>query len=222
MERTIRAELPLQPPPLPGRCPGCFAREEHCFCEAVSSLPSQNSTEHWVSLVIHARELNRTSNTGRWVHRCLPRSDVFVFGGKNVTPDWNRLLRSDHQPLLLFPGAARTLSHQDIEGAPLQLIVPDGNWRQAAKMTRWLATHWEIPKVSLPPGAISTFQIRKDRHHEGGLATIEAIAHAFRVLGEPDVSSHLWTLFRQLVQSTLAARGLQDRFAESTSPAIFG
>jgi DTW domain-containing protein YfiP len=96
----------------------------------------------------------------------------------------------------------------DVEGAvdvremkPATLVVPDGTWRQARRIRRKLA----LPCVTLPPGAPTEYALRSDAH-EGGLATLEAIARALVLLDGIDAEPMLIP-FRAMVEHTLARRG---------------
>jgi DTW domain-containing protein YfiP len=112
---------------------------------------------------------------------------------------------------LLFPSVnARTLAG----GASARiatLVVPDGTWRQARKMARDLdrspdAAAW--PRVALPEGLPPTqYRLRNERR-EGGLSTLEAIAHALAILdGDPTIATRLLAAQRMFVERTLWVRG---------------
>jgi len=95
-------------------------------------------------------------------------------------------------------------------GQPIRLVVPDGNWRQAQKMTKrlpWMAT---LPRVGLPGGIETTYRLRSEPK-EGGLATMEAIAQAFAVIEGPQVYDALYEVFRRMTDRTLYSRGLLSR-----------
>jgi DTW domain-containing protein YfiP len=87
------------------------------------------------------------------------------------------------------------------------LVVPDGNWRQAGKFRARVPGLAELPCVRLPDDTPATrYRIRAEPR-TGGLATIEAIAYALRVLEGDDVADQLLAIFDALVASTLRARG---------------
>ena len=88
----------------------------------------------------------------------------------------------------------------------MRLVVPDGNWRQAAKMTRrveWMAA---LPRVTLPALQTTSYLLRFEPKMEG-LATMEAIARAFRILEGDSVAAPLEEVFRIMVDRTLYSRG---------------
>ena len=89
---------------------------------------------------------------------------------------------------------------------PVALVVPDGTWQQAARMTRkvpWLAA---LPTVTLPPGPASRYRLRTEPKPQG-LATLEAIAWALGLLEGPEVQQELERVLRLMVDRTLFSRG---------------
>jgi DTW domain-containing protein YfiP len=93
---------------------------------------------------------------------------------------------------------------------PLNLVVPDGNWRQTGKMIRRDGDMAQIPRVTLPVGNPSAYRIRTERRQEG-LATIEAIARALGIIESPEVQAALEDLLAVKVSRTLASRGVVVR-----------
>ena len=90
------------------------------------------------------------------------------------------------------------------------LVVPDGNWRQAGKLRARVPGLAALPCAFLPDAPPSAYRLRAEPR-EGGLATLEAIAHALRVLeGErgPPIADALLALLGVLVDRTLASRGV--------------
>jgi DTW domain-containing protein YfiP len=91
-----------------------------------------------VCLVIHHRELSRNSNTGLLAVRALANAETRIRGEGRVTLDLRDLLIPRYRTFLFYPSddAAEldtALVAQD--QAPIQLIVPDGTWRQARKIS---------------------------------------------------------------------------------------
>ena len=96
-----------------------------------------------------------------------------------------------------FAGSAR----------PITLIVPDGTWRQASKVRQRMPGLADVPCVSLPPDAPTSYRLRAE-FHEGRLATLEAIARALGILEGAHVRTALEELFGIMVERTLWMRGL--------------
>ena len=117
------------------------------------------------------------------------------------------------QPVLLYPADdAVPLDTFAAAAAPVVLVVPDGNWRQAAKMRKRVPGLAAVPCVSLPAGAPTAYRLRFEPQ-KGGLATLEAIARAFGVLEGPAVEEALLVPFHAMVERTLWARGEIDEAA---------
>jgi DTW domain-containing protein YfiP len=160
-----------------------------------------------LSLVIHRFEDRKPTNTGRLATRCLVNSEVLVRGELAQPPvAWSPAPQT--QALLLFPhNDAQPLNELELGPLPVTLVVPDGNWRQAAKVRARMPGLSSVRCVSLPVGQPTRYRLRA-ASHEDGLATIEAIARAYGVLEGPEVQEALEEVFLAMVERTLWWRGL--------------
>jgi DTW domain-containing protein YfiP len=179
--------------------------ETLCICALIPRI----ATRTRLLLVIHRYEDRKPTNTGRLASECLPNSEVIVRGHED-RPSEPVAFSPAVQPVLLFPHEDATpIEAFRASSRPVTLIVPDGTWRQASKVRSRVAGMRDVPCVSLPRGARSTYRLRFDAHDEG-LATMEAIARAFGILegerGETVQGSLEW-VFRAMVERTLWARG---------------
>ncbi|MBX3187157.1 MAG: DTW domain-containing protein [Labilithrix sp.] len=174
-----------------------------CVCALIPRIETRTR----VVLVIHRAEDRKPTNTGRLATECLANSEVVVRGheGKPDPP------LSFARPVLLFPhedaipiaAFARDLDE------PVALVVPDGNWRQASKVRARVAGMRDAPCVALPAAEPSIYRLRSEAH-PFGLATLEAIARALRVLeGDrgAEIERALLFPFRAMVERTLWSRG---------------
>lgn len=190
------------------RCDRCVMHASLCVCALVPVLETRTR----LVLVIHRDEERKPTNTGRLALLAMKNSELCVRGRHSEpTPGftWDETTR----PLLLFPHADAVLlaSVAVVPGddRPVTLIVPDGNWRQASKVRGRVAGLREVPCVSLPVAAPSTYRLRSEAH-PFGLATIEAIARSLRILEGargPEIERALLDVFRAMVERTLWARG---------------
>ena len=179
------------------RCPRCRLFQRVCICSIVRRLETRT---HLV-LLMHRDEERKPTNTGRLATLALPNSALVVHGvaGRETCLAWA------HEPILLFPCPdARPI--EDYAGRAVTLVVPDGTWRQAAKMKKRIPALRDVQTVSLPDGDETQYRLRAERR-EGGLATAEAIARALGVLEGPHVEAALLELFRVMVERTLWVRG---------------
>ena len=192
-------------------CGGCRMHPNFCICSEIPLLKLKTR----LSLVIHAKELKRTSNTGSLAVRALTNSEMILRGLDRQRLDLTQYLNSDYQPLLFYPGPESMdlkeyLTQRTKSGLeslkPIQLIVPDGNWRQASKVASRHPELSELPRVQIFQKNMATQHLRKE-HFEEGMSTLEAIACAYEHLEGPDIGQILKQLYRLKLQRTLKARG---------------
>jgi DTW domain-containing protein YfiP len=160
-------------------------------------------------LVMHWREIAKTTNSGKVAARCLVGSKILEHGRRDrplERPDFGTTT-----PVLLFPSDNAT-PLAEVKG-PVTLIVPDGTWTQAIRMGRRIPWMAELPRVALPEHDGKTTYLLRSSERSGGLGTMEAIARAFGVLEGPAVQAKLDHIFKLFVERTLAARGQQHRIA---------
>lgn len=184
------------------RCTTCLMPASLCICALVPRLQARTR----VTLMINFREARKPSNTGRLAARCLARSSIEIVGKpgtQRVAPELGAEL-----PLLLFP-SEDAVPIDRYAGTPIALFVPDGSWPQAARMRPHGAAFEAIQRVTLPESGGSEYRLREEPR-AGGLATLEAIARALRVLeGErgPQIERAMLDVFRVMVDRTLWFRG---------------
>ncbi len=193
------------------RCPRCRLHGSLCVCSLIPEPPLVTRTR--LVLVIHRNEDRKPTNTGRLAAECLAGSRVLV-RGREERPGDRIDVAQGTQPLLLFPHEdAVDLAEYARERdpvTPVTLVVPDGNWRQAFKVRSRVGGLDAVPCVKLPPGAPSRYRLRTETH-DGGLATIEAIARAFALLEGGDAGRNVQRVLERvlaaMVERTLWARG---------------
>ena len=164
-----------------------------------------------ITLVIHHRELSRSSNTGLLAHQSLVNSEVRIRGESRETLDLSDLLSPNYRTLLFYPsGDALELDRELVcqDSRPIQLIVPDGTWRQARKIHSRHPELKNIPRVKISAPNHGTFQMRAQSRPER-MATLQAIACALRIIEGDLVAAPLMKLYRARVDRTLRARGLR-------------
>jgi DTW domain-containing protein YfiP len=187
------------------RCRDCMMYARLCICSLIPSL----ATRHRLVLLVHYREARKPTNTGQLAARCLVGSRVEIVGDR-ARPLRAPLVEPNEQAVVLYPSEdAVPILELAASGAPLTVIVPDGNWRQAAKMGRRVPGLDRIPRVTLGDSPPTEYRLRAEPHIDG-LATIEAIARAWRTL-ERDagaaIEAAMLHVFRVMVSRTLWLRG---------------
>lgn len=190
-------------------CSGCYLHPNLCMCSLIPNLDLKTR----VTIIVHASELKKTTNTGRLALMALKNSALCVRGGdaQHSSPiDLSPLLTSDYQTIMFYP------SHEAVElnqsflatfDKPIQLLIPDGTWRQARKVhTR----HHELNRV---PRAMITspnpFKVHmRAESTDYGMATLLAIASALGVIEGEQVRNVLFDLYKNKLERTLQGRGL--------------
>lgn len=189
-------------------CPRCFLHLSRCLCSEIRSLVLATK----VTLIIHHRELKRTTNTGRLALEALKNSNCFVRGKIGEPLDFSKILEPNFQPLLLSPGdSAQELSLEFLKKfqGPFQLLVPDGNWRQASKISIRSSELKTIPRVQISVRREATQFLRKETKKQG-MSTLEAIAEALGFLESEMVRDQLLSLYDLKLRRTLQGRGQLD------------
>ena len=193
------------------KCITCRMPEELCICRLAPHLQLETRVE----VVIHCADIRRTSNSGRLVGLALANSAIHVRGlpGKpvNISPG------GQGTDLTLFPGEGAKELTPVLLGRlqrPLRLLVPDGNWNQAAGAAKREPSLARAMKVMLPGGITAKYRIR---HHEDPtkLCTMEAVIRALGIIEGPKAESRLEAFFQSWVCRTLYIKG---RIAKAGMP----
>lgn len=196
----IRKRKPKSP------CVKCGLHASRCICETLPSL--QLATR--ICLVMHHRELKRTTNTGQLALHCLRNSIMRVRGNPELAPlSLAEDLVPEYRHLVYFPTENAIELNQDLVNSspqPIQLIVPDGNWRQASKVC---SRHPELAgllRVKIGISNQAKDHLRAE-HRPEGMSTLEAIARALGVIEGPEVMNSLLEVYQAKLKQTLIGRG---------------
>jgi DTW domain-containing protein YfiP len=182
-------------------CQVCFLHRERCICAAIPRL----SLRTRVSLLIHAKELKRTTNTGRHAIEALENSQMIVRGILGAPADLSKILDPEYQTYLLYPSEdAIELSAADLS-RPIHLLVPDGNWRQAAKVHSRHPELSTVPRVKISAMNNALQHLRRE-HFEEGMSTLEAIARSLGVIEGEAVGESLLSLYQAKLTATISGR----------------
>lgn len=185
-------------------CPGCFLHKNLCICDLTPKLNLRTQ----VLLLVHHRELKRTTNTGRLAIRSLANSEMRIRGLVDKPVDLSDISSGEYRNLLFFPSdEALELSLElvDADPRPIRLIVPDGNWRQASKVPYRHPELASVPHVKISKPNLSTHHLRAE-HKAEGMATLEAIATALGIIEGQEVYSALMGFYIAKLERTLAGR----------------
>ena len=177
-----------------------------CICESIPTLDLNTR----VCLIVHVNELKRSSNTGRLALRALVNSEMRVRGETREPLDLSDLLTDRYRTFLFYPTVdAVELDNELVaqDRTPIQLLVPDGTWRQASKVHSRHHELKDVPRVKISTPDSSQFHLRA-QHRPEGMATLQAIAHGLGVIEGDLVKAQLMKLYHAKVERTMLGRGL--------------
>lgn len=180
-----------------------------CVCAQTPSLALRTR----VVVVMHWCETGKPTATGPLALTCLANATLAEHGRPGTLLDLRELVADpERRAFLLFPSpdaVALTPQLVTADDRPVTLVVPDGSWRQAARMAARVPGLAGLPRVRLPDGPPSTWGIRREAHpHQ--VCTFEAIARALGVVESSRVQAELEAFF-----ALAAARARQARPAHA-------
>ncbi|QDK44760.1 DTW domain-containing protein [Bdellovibrio sp. ZAP7] len=192
-------------------CPVCFLNKSRCVCAFIPKLDLKTR----LCLVVHAKELKRTTNTGRLAIEALVNSEMRIRGADQNALDLSDLLTPEYRTVMFYPSDdARELTAEFVaeDPRPIQLIVPDGNWRQASKVHYRHHELKDVPRVMIKTPNQSPVHMRAENTPEG-MATLQAIAEAIGIIEGEAAKEPLMKLYRVKLEGTLQGRGIKpDHF----------
>jgi len=133
-----------------------------------------------------------------------------VRGETREALDLRDLLTPRYRTFLFYPTADAVELNNELVAQnrmPIQLIVPDGTWRQASKVHSRHHELKDVPRVKISTPDSSKFHLRA-QHRPEGMATLQAIAHGLGVIEGDLVKAQLMKLYDAKVERTLIGRGL--------------
>ncbi|MBK8013635.1 MAG: DTW domain-containing protein [Deltaproteobacteria bacterium] len=189
-----------------------------CLCSELNPI----ETKTRVLILMHVSEAQKPTSTGNLAHLMLPNADVRLRGLPHlstVLDDVVAPVRGVNEeplvPLVLFPARDAIPLDQalqedrDLRERRINLIVPEGTWRQARKVITREPKLANVPIVRLPDGIpTSKYGLRRNVRSRGHLCTLEAIAVALEYLGEPAATASLLQALELMVDRVRRSRGL--------------
>jgi len=163
-----------------------------------------------ICLVVHHRELRRSSNTGLLALRALVNSEMRIRGETKDVLDLSDLITSRYRTFLFYPSENAVELNKELvaqDPTPIQLIVPDGTWRQARKVHYRHPELNNVERVKIRTPNRSMFQLRA-QHKPERMGTLQAIAQGLGVIEGDLVEAQLMKLYHVKVERTLIGRGL--------------
>lgn len=187
--------------PRPGRCPRCFLQPAFCLC---ADLP-EIVVEPTLVVVRHWRERTKTSNTGRVLALAVRDSVVRDYGVWDEPFDSSPALVDG--AWLVFPAGSDEAEDRPPPPsvpteAPKAIVLLDGTWGQARRMSHRIPGLAALPRLAIGPPRPGVQRLRSP-HAPWAVSTIEAAALALQAVGDPaacdalhDVFALFWTRVR--------------------------
>jgi DTW domain-containing protein YfiP len=188
---------------------------QRCICAQIPRLNLQTK----LSLIIHHKELKRTTNSGRLAVAALANSAMIVRGESRERLDLSSLLLPEYETYVLYPAVDAMDIHEIQPKKPVHLIVADGNWRQASKVHQRHQELRDLPRVKVRSASQRQYHLRQE-HFPDGLSTLEAIALTMGVLEGEEARASLLNLYHAKLKATLEGRGIYDPVSLSRSATI--
>ena len=173
------------------RCAGCRVAYTHCLC----ALRPPVAARAGVCLLMADIEPLKPSNTGWLIADVV--ADTFAFGWARteVDPALLALLADPQwQPVLVFPGEFVAPERVVLDVAPVPsdgaaparrplFVLLDATWPEARKMFRKSPYLDALPVLSLQPGQISRYKLRRSRRDDH-FCTSEVAALCLELSGD--------------------------------------
>lgn len=182
---------------------------ENCFCEKLNKLTLKTR----VSLIIFRKEIKLPSNTAHVALKSLENSQFFERGHKDQHLSEEFISNKDFAPLYLYPSDDSIELTTDLLKdfkRPINLIIPDGTWRQAKKIQRREPLLNDIQAVRISPSHKSIYPLRRQKFDEG-LCTYEAMAEALKIIEGEDAYQKVMNNFHIFLDAHLRNRMIFDK-----------
>lgn len=200
-QRQFRAE----------RCADCGVHTELCVCPLRPHLDLATR----VVVVQHNRDRNKPTNTGRHVPAVLRNADITRYAVRGAEFDPAPLLDPAYDYALLFhraegdpvPGVPE-LGLDELRAAsrPRAIVVLDGTWAQASRMSRRIPEVARLPTFTLPSGPPSIYTVRTRQDPER-LCTFEAVTRIVAAIEGEAPARAMQRWFNELTARLLFMKG---------------
>lgn len=149
-----------------------------------------------ITLLTHATELDKHSNTGQLVMSVLAQQEQVSCQRviwQRKAPDADLLQRiSNFASALVYPAPNEREPLPLSQGLPEHIILLDATWQQARKMYNHSPYLHALGHIELKPKAPSQYQMRRNQR-EYGLCTSECVAELLRIKQQPELAGQLDT-----------------------------
>lgn len=182
---------------------------DNCYCDIITHLDLATK----VSFIMFKKERFLPSNTANLALNCLENSKVFYRGIEGSPLEKTFTEIDSYHPLFLYPSEdAEILSEELLKkiDKPINLIIPDGTWRQAKKVHTREPHLSEIQCVALPETKKSIYPLRRQKF-DHGLCTFEAMSVALGLIEGLEVEKKLMSNFKLMIEAHLVNRVILEK-----------
>lgn len=191
------------------RCLTCMVHFENCYCKKVEALNLKTK----ISFIMFKKERFLPSSTANLALNTLKNSKVFHRGLLGQTLPNDFLEDSTYHPLYLYPAPDAIELTPKMLGEiekPINLVIPDGTWRQAKKIQSREPILERVQAFILPKTPMSIYPLRRQKFAHG-LSTFEAMAYALGLIEGSEVQDKLMQNFKIMIDAHLITRVIQDK-----------
>jgi DTW domain-containing protein len=177
------------------KCPKCRLYKAICVCSDIKKYDLITK----ITLLIHTKEVNKATNTGKLAELMLSNCRTLIVGALDGELKEADIISEGYENLILFHSASNVLDSEFLSTItkPVNLIVPDGNYHQAVKMTKSECLK-NIRRVKLPLGQAGEYSLRNSKDKEK-VSTIEAIIKAVEIIENGPAAEDMYMIFKKMV-----------------------
>lgn len=179
---------------------------ELCLCAEMPSLACKTE----LIVVMHAQEIYKSSNTGRYLPLCLQGASMMLRGLRDGPPlDYEKVIHPEKENLLLCMNENSVELTTEFAASftkPVRLIVPDGTWSQASRTASQLVKKLPVRPVKLCADGERIYELRSE-HDPNGMSTFEAATRALEILEGGSIRSVMDDFFQKMNDRVMFTRG---------------
>lgn len=197
-------------------CVSCRFRSDICVCARAATVAAKLDLPLRITLIMHAKENRKTSNTGHLIRLALRNTELRLHGFPNAPIVTDDLTSDTTETLCLFPSRGgliltpETVAQYRATGKSLHLVVPDGNWGQTTRMLKRLPDLRALQRVELPSlaHAMQRSHLRQRRNlTPERISTYEAIAATLGMFFGEATEQALLELYDEAIGQMMLMRG---------------
>ncbi|MEA1983734.1 MAG: tRNA-uridine aminocarboxypropyltransferase [Campylobacterota bacterium] len=164
------------------KCYECYRPTSSCMCEYFEHIDTQTK----FVVLMHPKEFKKVkNNTGRFTHKSLTNSELFVGIDFSKHKRINEIVAT-HDSYILFPSdEALNLSHKNPQKSekPLAIFIIDSTWACTKKIFTQSTNLKLLKHMSFSTDRISEYEI-KIQPEEAYLSTMESVLVVLELLNK--------------------------------------